>query len=153
MHVQVRIVDRERADRRECDCSIHCLHTLLEQLLVKINAAPALAIKRISYVELCAGVSLRRIGALPFIAGRTKLLTPAETESRVEVFLVDLVSASGHFSTGRHLFEGARFSGIDPDDERSVCEREYEAGDLNKFGLQLMHLERTTMRQIGRAHV
>src|SRR5215210_5442943 len=135
MHVQVRIVDLQRAGWRQCDCSIHCLHTLLEQLLVKIDAPPTLAVKRIRYVELCMGISLRRICALPFVASRAKLLTPEEVESGIKIFLVDLVSAGGNFSTGRHFFECAWFRGVDPDDERSVCDRESEAGHLNDFGL------------------
>jgi hypothetical protein len=109
---------------------------LLKQLLIKINAPPTLAVKRIGYVELRAGISLRRIRLLPFDASRTKLLTPEEVESGIEFFLVDFVSAGGDLSTGRHFFEGARFRGIDPDDERSVCDRECEAGDLDKFRCQ-----------------
>src|SRR5829696_8277190 len=100
MHVQVRIVDRQRTGWRQCDCSIHCLHTLLEQFLVKINPPPTLAEKRIRDVELCAGISLRRICLLPFPASRTKLLAPKEAESGIEFFLVDLVSAGRHLSTG-----------------------------------------------------
>ena len=154
MHMQVWIIDRQRAGWRQGDCSVYCLHTLLEQLLVKIKAAPTLAVKRIRDIELCAGVSLRRICLLPFVACRTKLLTPEEAKSGIEFFLVDFVSAGGDLSTGRHVFEAARFRGIEPDDERSVCDRESEAGDLNNFGLQirasvserLMHLERATMR-------
>jgi hypothetical protein len=110
---------------------------LFEQLLVKINPAPTLAIKRIRDVKLCAGIALRRICALPLVASRTKLLTPEETESGIEMFLVDLVSACGDLSAGRRFFEGSRFRGIDPDDERRVCERESEANDLNNFRLSV----------------
>ena len=136
MHVQVRIIDGQRAGCRQIDCSIHCLYTLFEQLLIKVKAAPTLAVKGIGYVELCAGISLRRICLLPFDASRTKLLTPEEVESGIEFLLVDLVSAGGDLSTRRHFFEGARFRSIDPDDERSVCDRENEADELNNFGLQ-----------------
>jgi len=157
MHMQVRIIDRQRAGWRQCDGSVHCLHALLEQLLVKIKAAPTLAVKRIRDVELCARISLRRICLLPFVAGRTKLLTPEEAECGIKFFLVDFVSAGGDLSTGRHVFEAARFGSIDPDDERSVYDRESEAGDLNNSGLQiraqlsekLMHLERAAMRLGG----
>src|SRR5689334_18967801 len=131
MHMQILIVDRQRAGWRQRNCSIYGINTLPEQLLVKINAAPSFAVKRIRYVKLCARISLRWIGALPFVASRTKLLTPEEAESRVELFLIDLVSTCSHLSTGCHFFERARFRGIDPDDERRVCDRESEAGDLN----------------------
>src|SRR5215211_6691910 len=117
MHMQVRIIDRQRAGWRQRGCSVYCLHTLLEQLLVKIKAAPTLAVKRIRDVELCAGISLRRICLLPFVARRTKLLTPEEAECGIEFFLIDFVSAGGDLGTGRHVFEAARFSGVDPDDE------------------------------------
>ena len=113
---------------------------MLEQLLIKIKAAPTLSVKRIRYVELCAGISLRWVRLLPFDASRTKLLTPEEVETGIEFFLVDLVSAGGDLSTGRHFFEGARFRGIDPDYERSICERESEAAELNNFGLQFAFL-------------
>jgi hypothetical protein len=92
---------------------------LSEQLLVKINPAPTFAVKRIRHVKLRARISLRWICALPFIASRTKLLTPKEAESGIEFFLVDLVSACSDLSAGGDFFEGSRFRGIDPDDERS----------------------------------
>ena len=119
---------------------------MFEQLLVKINPPPTFAVKRIRYVKLCLGISLRWVCALPFVASRTKLLTPEEAESGIELLLVDLVSAGGDLSTGCDFFESTRLRGIDPDNERSVCDRESEPDDFNDSGLHLMHLERTTMR-------
>jgi hypothetical protein len=76
-------------------------------------------------------VALRGFRALPFIASRPELLTAKEVESRIEFFLVDLISAGRNLNTGCHFAESAWLSGIDPDDERTVGERDNEACDLN----------------------
>src|SRR4030095_6077613 len=96
---------------------------------------PPLSQKRIRNVELCASISLRRICALPFVASRSKLLTPEEVKRGIKICLIDLVSTGSDLSAGRHFFEGARLRGIDPNDERRVRERDCETRDLNNSGL------------------
>src|SRR3954466_2197961 len=135
MHLQVWIIDRQRARRRQRNSSIHCLDTLLEQFLIEINASPTLSIKRVGDVELRARISLRWIGLLPFFASSTKLFATEKVESGIEFLLIDFVSAGSNRSARRHFSERARFSRIDPNYERSICDRACKPDDLNNFGV------------------
>jgi hypothetical protein len=78
---------------------------------------------------------------LPFVARGPKLVTAEEVECAIEFFLVDLVSAGGDLSTSGYFCETAWLSGIDPDDEDSICDSAYEANDFNNSGLHFCNLK------------
>ena len=124
------------------DGSIHRLDTLPEQVLVRVDASPTLAVERIRYVELCAGICpAPGLRCCQSSRAARNCSRRKSVESGIELFLVDLISAGGDLGTGRHFCEGAWLSGIDPDDERSVCERDSEARDLNDSGLAFSYSE------------
>ena len=105
MHQQVWIIDRERTGRRQCDGSINSLETLLKQILIVEDPTPTLAVKGVRDVELCSGISLRRIGALPLIARGAELLAPEKRERVIEFLLVYLVGTCSNFRAGGNFLK------------------------------------------------
>jgi len=78
--LQVRVINYERAVGRQADGPVDCLQTLFEKRVVVIDAPPALSIAGIGDIELCARISLGRIGAGPLVSRRAKLFATKECQ-------------------------------------------------------------------------
>src|SRR5260370_27559884 len=103
MHLQVWIVHRERSLGREFDCTINLLQPLTEQVLIVIDAAPTFTIKSVSEIELSPCIALRRISFLPLFAGVAELLSAKERERCIKPFLIHLIRARSHVCAAFHF--------------------------------------------------
>jgi hypothetical protein len=91
VHLQIRIINCQRAVWRQVDRPIDCLQPLLEKRIVVIDATPALSVGGVANIELRTRIALGRIGAGPLVTRRAKLIATKECQAAVKLFLIDLV--------------------------------------------------------------
>src|SRR4029079_1843228 len=111
MQLQILIRNSERR-RRERSRPIDCFQSLLEQILIVVNAPPTFTIEGVGDIELRCRITLGGVSALPLIARGAKLLASKERERGLKLLLIDLVSTGRHLSSGGHLLEAARLGRI-----------------------------------------
>src|SRR5258708_11441177 len=106
MQLQILIINSERSGRH-CNGTVDRFKTLLEQVLIVIQAPPTFTIKGVCDVKLRPWITLSRVSALPLVTRGAELLAAKERERGIRLLLIYLVRDRRNLTSGCHFLEPA----------------------------------------------